>query len=331
MNLLDAMRYLAALEQHRHFGRAASACHITQPALSNALRALEAELGVAIVRRGRAYEGLTPEGQRVLETAHRMLREHEVLRQDLHSGIDAPRGTLAIGAVPTAIPVASRFAARLQSRYPGVLPVVRSLASAEIESGLDNLSLDMGLGYTERMSSRREGRLEAVPQYIERYYLLQRARRADVANELTIGAPTTWHEAAQQPLCLLTPDMHNRSIVEGAFAAAGAAVQPAIETNAIVTVVLSVLDGQVSAVVPGSLMALARGYGELVAHPMLDPDVRTPIGFMVAASARPARALEAALRLAREASWLRDATDLGAPEPLAGEAAPQPGRRVAAS
>jgi DNA-binding transcriptional LysR family regulator len=290
MNLLDAMRYLAALDEHRHFGRAASACHITQPALSNALRALEAEMGVAIVRRGRAYEGLTPEGQRVLETAHRMLREHEVLRQDLHSGIDAPRGTIAIGAVPTAIPVASRFAARLQARQPGIVPVVRTLASAEIESGLENLSLDMGLGYTERMS-RREGRLEAVPQYIERYYLLQRARRADAASELTIGAPTTWREAAQHPLCLLTAEMHNRSIVDGAFAAARAAVRPAIETNAIVTVVLSVLDGQVSAVVPGSLLALARGYGELVAHPLLEPDVRTPIGFMVAASTRTARAL----------------------------------------
>jgi len=60
MNLLDAMRYLAALDQHRHFGRAASACHITQPALSNALRAREAEPGAAIVRRGRSYEGLTP-------------------------------------------------------------------------------------------------------------------------------------------------------------------------------------------------------------------------------------------------------------------------------
>jgi DNA-binding transcriptional LysR family regulator len=330
MNLLDAMRYLAALDQHRHFGRAASACHITQPALSNALRALEAELGVAIVRRERSYEGLTPEGQRVLETAHRMLREHEVLRQDLHSGVDAPRGGIVIGAVPTAIPVAARFAARLQSRYPGILPVVRSLASAEIESGLENLSLDMGLGYTERMG-RREGRLEAVPQYIERYYLLQRARRADVAAEFTIGAAMTWREAAQQSLCLLTPEMHNRSIVDAAFAAAAVAVRPAIETNAIVTVVLSVLGGQVSAVVPGALMALARGYGELVAHPLLEPDVRTPIGFMVAANARPARALEAALRLARDASWLRDATGLGAPEPLGGDAAPQPGRRIAAS
>jgi DNA-binding transcriptional LysR family regulator len=330
MNLLDAMRYLAALDQHRHFGRAASACHITQPALSNALRALEAELGVAIVRRGRSYEGLTPEGQRVLETAHRMLREHEVLRQDLHSGVDAPRGNLCIGAVPTAIPVASRFAARLQARQPGILPVVRSLTSAEIESGLDNLSLDIGLGYTERMS-RRQGRLEAVPQYTERYYLLRRAGPVDAARGLTIAAPATWREAAGHPLCLLTPDMHNRSIVDAAFRSAGVEIRPAIETNAIVTVVLGVLDGEVSAVVPGSLMTLERGYGELVAQPRVEPDVRTPIGFMVATTVRPARALEAALRLARDPSWLRDATGLGAPEPPAADAARDPGAPSAAS
>ena len=63
MNLLSAMRYLVALEEHKHFGRAAQACHITQPALSNAIRALETEFGVVIVRRGRTYAGLTPRAQ----------------------------------------------------------------------------------------------------------------------------------------------------------------------------------------------------------------------------------------------------------------------------
>lgn len=64
MNLLTSMRYLAALNEHRHFGRAALACHITQPALSNALRALEEEFGTVIVRRGRSFAGFTPEGSR---------------------------------------------------------------------------------------------------------------------------------------------------------------------------------------------------------------------------------------------------------------------------
>lgn len=305
MNLLDSMRYLVALEQHRHFGRAASACHITQPALSNALRALEAELGVAVVRRGRSYEGLTPEGERVVASAHRLLREQELLRQDLHSGAGTPRGSLSIGAVPTTIPVAARFAAQLQARYRGIVPVVRSLSSPEIETGLDNLSLDMGLGYTERGT-----RFKALPQYVEQYFLLRRVA-VGVGAPLHMGKPITWLEAATMPLCLLTPEMHNRTIVDSAFRAAGIEIKPAIETNSIVTVVLSVLDGAVGAVLPGALMALVRGYPGLEALPLREPELRTPIGFMVVASTRESRALEAALTLAQDGAWLRHAATQG--------------------
>lgn len=302
MNLLDSMRYLVALEQHRHFGRAASACHITQPALSNALRSLEAELGVAIVRRGRSYGGLTAEGEQVLATAHRLLREQETLRQELHGGADAPTGTLTIGAVPTALPCAARFAARLHALHPRIVPVVRSLSSPEIESGIDQLAIDLGLGYTERMS-RRAG-IAALPQYVESYFLLRRGSGAEAGRPLHIGAPITWAEAAALPLCLLTAEMHNRTLVDAAFAAAGASVRAAIETNSIVTMVLSVLDGGIAAVVPGTLMALVRGYAGLEALPLRAPELHTPIGFMHATGTRLPRALEAALRLAAEPNWL---------------------------
>ncbi len=305
MNLLDAMRYLVALEQHRHFGRAASACHITQPALSNALRALEAELGIAIVRRGRTYGGLTPEGERVLASANRLLREQELLRQDLHSGAGSPQGSLSIGAVPTTLPVAARFASQLQARYRGIRPIVRSLSSHEIETGLENLSLDMGLGYTDRGT-----KFTALPQYVEQYFLLRRAA-VGAAAPLHVGAVTTWREAAAMQLCLLTPEMHNRTIVDAAFGQAGLEVQPAIETNSIVTMVLSVLDGEVCAVLPGALMALVRGYAGLEALPLREPEVRTPIGFMVAKGARASRALEAALTLANDGAWLRHAAVQG--------------------
>lgn len=305
MNLLDAMRYLVALEQHRHFGRAASACHITQPALSNALRALEAELDVAIVRRGRAYEGLTPEGERVLASANRLLREQELLRQDLHSGAGMPRGSLAIGAVPTTLPVAARFAAQLQARYRGIKPVVRSLSSHEIETGLENLSIDIGLGYTGRGA-----KFTAVPQYVEQYFLLRRAA-VGVGAPLHVGAVVGWRDAAAMSLCLLTPEMHNRSIVDAAFRQVGVEIHPAIETNSIVTMVLSVLDGEVCSVLPGALMALVRGYTGLEALPLREPEVRTPIGFMIAKGARASRALEAALTLAQDGAWLRHAAAQG--------------------
>jgi DNA-binding transcriptional LysR family regulator len=310
MNLLDAMRYLVALEQHRHFGRAASACHITQPALSNALRALEKELDVAIVRRGRSYEGLTPEGERVLASANRLLHEQELLRQDLHSGADSPQGALSIGAVPTTLPVAARFASRLQARHRGIKPIVRSLSSHEIETGLESLALDMGLGYTERGV-----KFTAVPQYAEQYFLLRRAA-GDPGAPLHLGDTVSWRAAAAGALCLLTREMHNRTIVDAAFAQAGLDVQPAIETNSIVTMVLSVLDGEVAAVLPGALMALVRGYPGLEALPLREPEVRTPIGFMIATGARPSRALEAALALANDADWLREAAAQGrAPAP----------------
>jgi DNA-binding transcriptional LysR family regulator len=100
MNLLASMRYLVALSEHRHFGRAALACHITQPALSNAMRALEQEFKVVIIQRGRTYAGLTPEGERVLATAQRMLFEHRVLEQELGHQRDFRRARRSAKAGP---------------------------------------------------------------------------------------------------------------------------------------------------------------------------------------------------------------------------------------
>ncbi|MDP4590082.1 MAG: LysR family transcriptional regulator, partial [Burkholderiaceae bacterium] len=109
MNLLISLKYLVALDDHHHFGRAALACHVTQPALSNALRALEDYYGLAIIKRGRNFAGFTPEGNQVLSSARRVLHEQALLKQDLESTSSQPKGHILIGAVPTAIPLAARF------------------------------------------------------------------------------------------------------------------------------------------------------------------------------------------------------------------------------
>lgn len=305
MNLIEAYRYLAALEQHRHFGRAALACHITQPALSNALRALEAHYDVAIVRRGRQYEGLTPEGEQVLATAHRILREQEALQQALAGSAADPRGGLVIGAVPTAVPIAARFAARLVERHPGIVPQVRSLASQEIETGLDTLGIDLGLGYTERLE-RTRGALQAWPQYVEHYHLLRRV--AHGGPTLHFGVPLRWADAAAHPLCMLSPEMHNRAILDRVFRELGREVTPVVETNSVMALLAAVQSShQLVAVLPGALVATVAGQGGLEALPLVDPELRTPIGFMSASAARPSHALAAALRLAADPAWLAEA------------------------
>lgn len=299
MNLFASMRYLVALHEHRHFGRAAQACHITQPALSNAMRALEGELGVVIVKRGRTYAGLTPEGERVLASAQRIVHEHTVLQQELASEVGQPRGALRMGAVPTAMPILARFAAMLQARHRCITPVVLSMSSGALEAGLEDLSLDLALGYTDRPECRR---LVCWPQYTERYFLLG---RTDVPGQqgLHIGPQMPWDEAARLPLCLLTPDMHNRSLVDSAFAQAGVQVQPVMQTNSVLTLALSVVAGTVCSVLPGALVDAVRGYGALQARPLVGPDLCTPIGFMTHATAQPSRVLEAALVWAQDAQW----------------------------
>jgi len=305
MNLFVSLKYLVALDDHRHFGRAALACHVTQPALSNALRALEESYGTAIVKRGRSFGGFTEEGERILASARRMLREQELLEQDLHSRSEAPAGNLTIGAVPTAVPIAARFAARLQARHAGIVPSVRSMSSAELEARLDDLALDLGLGYAERGEISRAP-LKRVPQYDEFYFLLRRAADPDTPGLLT-GAPMRWSEAAQKPLCLLSPEMHNRTIIDRALRAAGASVRAAIETNSIVSLSLCVLEGAVSSIMPGSLVGTLQGYRGLEALPLVEPQVRVPVVFMVHDSAPTSRTLAAALQLAGETEWLAHA------------------------
>jgi DNA-binding transcriptional LysR family regulator len=305
MNLLASLRYLVALSEHRHFGRAATACHITQPALSNAMRALEQEFKVVIVKRGRTYAGLTPEGDRVLATAQRMLHEHSVLEQELRSETHQPRGTLKMGAVPTAVPILARFAAMLRTRHPGIVPVVLSMSSSDLETGLETLSLDLALGYTERMKLQGT-QLTAWPQYVEHYFLLRRAAEPHPEG-LRIGPRITWKDAATLPMTLLTPEMHNRTIIDSAFVTAGTPIRPALETNSILTLALSVVAGDMCSVMPGALVGAVRGYRELEALPLVSPEVRTPIGFMSQTSVRPSRAMEAALALAQDGAWLRHA------------------------
>ncbi|MBV8501468.1 MAG: LysR family transcriptional regulator [Paucibacter sp.] len=303
MNLFVSLRYLVALDDHRHFGRAALACHVTQPALSNAIRALEASFGVAVVKRGRSFAGFTPEGERILASARRILHEHELLQQDLLSSAEQPRGNLMLGAVPTAMPVAACFAALLRERHPSIKPTLRSMSSVEIETGLESLALDMGLGYTERLDSSNAP-LRMLAQYSENYFLLSRHEGRPAAR-LQYGPAITWAEAARRPLCLLSPEMHNRTVVDRAFVAAGDSLpEPAIETNAILTLAVSVVAGRVCSILPGSLLGVIKGYGELEARPLIEPRTEIPIAFMAYDTNRPSRALEAALAFAQDPLWL---------------------------
>lgn len=183
------------------------------------------------------------------------------------------------------------------------------METSELETGLENMALDIAMGYPERLEGTRAP-LRVIAQYTEHYFLLRRAG-TPAQGGLQMGPATTWASAARLPLCLLTGEMHNRAIVDSAFRRAQVLPRPAIETNSILTLALSVVAGSVSSIMPGALVDAVQGYGELEALPLVDPFIEVPIALMVHESNRLSRTLEAALAFAQSPEWLAEAARHG--------------------
>ncbi len=103
MNLRD-WEYFVAVADHKHFGKAAEACHVTQPTLSAQLKKLEGYLGVSLVERDNRHVCLTPVGQEMAVRARRMLQEAEGLKQLARSQFNPLAGDIRLGAFPTLAP-----------------------------------------------------------------------------------------------------------------------------------------------------------------------------------------------------------------------------------
>jgi LysR family transcriptional regulator, hydrogen peroxide-inducible genes activator len=122
---LTELKYIVAVARERHFGRAAEACHVSQPTLSVAIRKLEDELGVQLFERGSAEVSVTPVGQRVVEQAQRVLEESAAIREIARQGQDPLTGLLRVGIIytigPYLLPVLVRRIIEQAPRMPLVL------------------------------------------------------------------------------------------------------------------------------------------------------------------------------------------------------------------
>ena len=226
--LVQRLRYLVALARERHFARAANACRVTQPTLSEGIKHLEDELGVPIVERGQRYQGLTQAGEKVLAWAHRIIADYDWLAQEIGEMRDALVGRLSFGAIPAVHPVVPLLTTPLLDWHPKVTITVISQTSLEIQRGLDDYSVDVGLTY---LDNEPLPRVRTQPLYRERYLLVTQADGPFGHRE-----EVTWREAAELPLCLLDASMQNRRILDGIFHAVGVEPSAPVETTSLLTV-----------------------------------------------------------------------------------------------
>ncbi|MDE3174860.1 MAG: LysR family transcriptional regulator [Pseudomonadota bacterium] len=272
--MLRQFEYLVALARERHFGRAAEACHVTQPTLSAAIRQFEEELGAPIIERGHRYLGLTPQGKLALEHAQRVLAEVEELRRGVEALDHGLSGRLRLGVIPTALPIVSHLTTPFFARYPRVTVTVLSRTSIEIQRGIENFEIDAGVTYLDNEPLER---VRARPIYQEEYLFL-----TPISGPYADRSTITWREAAEAPLCLLTPDMQNRRILDGVFRSVGATAKASVETNSIFNLVSHAASGPWSAIVPRQLLQFFGLPERTRALELVEPTARRSVGFIVA-------------------------------------------------
>jgi DNA-binding transcriptional LysR family regulator len=117
--VLDKLEFLMALAREKHFGRAAEASGVTQPTLSAAIKQLEESLGVLLVNRGSRFQGFTPEGERVLDWARRIVGDTRAMRAEVQSQ-KGLTGRLRIAVVPTALPMVAQITTPYRAKHPDV-------------------------------------------------------------------------------------------------------------------------------------------------------------------------------------------------------------------
>ncbi|WP_196778439.1 LysR family transcriptional regulator [Thalassorhabdomicrobium marinisediminis] len=269
--MIDKLEMFIALAREEHFGRAAISQGVTQPTLSAAIKQLEDQLGVMLVWRGSRYRGLTPEGQRALDWARRIVGDARSLKQEMRVAREGLSGDLRLAVIPTALTVVSDLTAGYGEAHPNVRFSVQSKTSVEILQMLENLEIDAGLTY---LDNEPLGRVTTVPIYAERYVLVARAGHP------LLSGPVRWAELEQVPLCLLTPDMQNRRIINQHLLEAGVEVTPRIEASSVVVLVSHVVRSNLATILPVRAAEIFLKGDDLQSVPLISPDASHIVGLV---------------------------------------------------
>ncbi len=271
--MIEKLEFVIALARERHFGRAAEACGVSQPTLSAGIKQLEDGFGVRLVDRGSRFGGFTPEGERVLEWARRIVGDARAMHQEIDALKRGLAGEIRIAAIPTALAMTAMLTTPYRAKHPDVRFSIFSRTSVEVFRLLDNLEVDAGLTY---LDNEPLGRVNTIPLYLEEYRLLTSPDGA-----LGRRDQVTWAEVGTIPLCLLTPDMQNRRIIDKLLREAGTAPSPTLESNSMIVLFAHVRTGKWSSIMPAKL-AETLGLTESVRSiPIVEPAATHAVGLVV--------------------------------------------------
>ena len=271
MSEIRDLKLLVSLAHHKHFSRASEDCGISQPAFSARIRKMEDEFAIPLVRRGNKFLGFTREGEVVLKWARRLLNDAEGMRQEIDALRNNLKGKLVVGTIPTALPFAALVSSHLRAAQPDLSLELQSLSSRQIEIRLNDYSLDAGITYVQGADPANTEKL-----YDESYVLIAPRNLAPRAS-----GQASWSEAANLPLCLLTPDMRNRQFVDETFRTIGVSPTVVMEANGFTAVLVQVASGNAATIAPKIVAEMYFSAQTSVKLDLVDPDLTQAIGLTI--------------------------------------------------
>ena len=271
--MIDRLEFIIALARESHFGRAAEACRVSQPTLSGGIKYLEDMFGVLLVQRGSRFHGFTPEGERVLEWARRIVGDARAMRQEIDALKRGLVGHVKIAAIPTALAMTAMLTTPYRAKHPNVRFSIVSKTSIDVLRLLDDLEVDAGLTY---LDNEPVGRVNTVPLYYEEYRLLTSPVGAFGDRD-----SVTWAEVGQVPLCLLTPDMQNRRIIDALLRSAGQEPSPTLESNSMIVLFAHVRTGKWASIMPAKLAETLGLTDNVRSIPIVEPAATHAVGLIV--------------------------------------------------
>jgi DNA-binding transcriptional LysR family regulator len=270
---LRFIEYLVAIARERHFGRAAAACHVSQPTLSAGLVALEESLGHRLVIRDRRFVGLTTEGHAILPYAQQVIADLVDIRTALAIGTRQLRGQVRLGCIPAAMPLIGGLVRAVRIAHPELALSIASMTSREIERGLLAHDLDGGLTY---LLNEPPAQTRGVALHEERFVAVVQA-----ASPLAARPGITLAELQFEPLCLLHQGMQNRRILDGHLARLALAIEPVATADSYVALLAMVADAGLAAIITDSHAVLFSAHPALAMVPISDKLPANVIGLVV--------------------------------------------------
>jgi DNA-binding transcriptional LysR family regulator len=228
---------------------------------------------VPLVRRSSRFQGFTPEGERMLVWARRLVGDARAMRQDMLGLNKETAAHLRIAAIPSAMPLVARLTMPFQMRHPKVRFTVLGRSSNALLNLLHQREIDAGVTY---LSNEPIGEVNATPLHREGYLLLT-TRDGPLGD----ADQVTWAQAGALPLCLLERDLQNRRIIDGVLRRCGIEPMPMMETDSMAAVISYVHLGHCASIVPNSAVEAIDLTDDLRAIPLVEPELYHTIGLVV--------------------------------------------------